>query len=174
MHEGDSRREWGRAASTVEEHELANLARLLWGPAAPGEYQWLGFRMGTVREVERRWRDDGLTGEDSSFLSVGLEDGTCAGWVTWRAIGTSGTFEIGIALFPEHRGHGIGIEAQRQLVEYLFSRTAAYRLQAGTEVDNLAEQRARASGLPAGRCAPRAVLPGRPVAGQRHVRAVAR
>jgi hypothetical protein len=31
-----------------------------------------------------------------------------------------GTVEIGIALFPEHCGHGIGTEAQRQLVDYLF------------------------------------------------------
>lgn len=37
---------------------------------------------------------------------------------------------------------GIGTEAQRLLVDYLFSTTTAHRLQAGTEVDNLAEQRA--------------------------------
>lgn len=56
-------------------------------------------------------------------------------------VGT-GNFEIGIALFAEHRGHGIGPEAQRQLVTYLLSTTTANRLQAGTDVDNIAEQRA--------------------------------
>jgi len=56
-------------------------------------------------------------------------------------VGGTGSFEIGIALFAEHRGHGIGTEAQRQLVEYLFSTTTANRLQAGTEVGNFAEQR---------------------------------
>jgi RimJ/RimL family protein N-acetyltransferase len=126
----------------VEERDLADLVRLLWDPEASGEHEWFGFRMATVRDIERRWHEDGLIGEESSFLSVGLEDGTCAGWVDWRAIGGSGNFEIGIALFPQHRGHGIGTEAQRQLVEYLFSTTRANRLQAGTEVDNLAEQRA--------------------------------
>jgi RimJ/RimL family protein N-acetyltransferase len=126
----------------VEEHELTDLVRLLWDPEAPGEYQWFGFRMDAVRDIERRWRDDGLIGKDPSLLAVGLEDGKCAGWVSWRAVAASGNFEIGIALFPEHRGHGIGTEAQRQLVDYLFSTTTANRLQAGTEIDNLAEQRA--------------------------------
>ena len=125
----------------VEEAELAHLVRLLWDPDAPGEYQWFGYRIGAAREIERRWHNDGLIGDDSSFLAV-EEDGTCAGWVTWRRIGTSGNFEVGIALFAEYRGHGVGTAAQRQLVDYLFSTTTAHRLQAGTEPDNLAEQRA--------------------------------
>ena len=62
--------------------------------------------------------------------------------VTWRPVGRSGNYEIGIALFPDHRGHGVGTDAQRQLVDYLFSTTTANRVQAGTEVDNIAEQRA--------------------------------
>ena len=126
----------------VAEAELAHLVRLLWDPDAPGEYQWFGYRIGTAKEIERRWHHDGLIGDDSSFLAVEVEDGTCAGWVTWRLIGTSGNFDVGIALFAEHRGHGVGTEAQRELVDYLFSTTTAHRLQAGTETDNLAEQRA--------------------------------
>lgn len=51
-------------------------------------------------------------------------------------------YEIGIALLPEHRGHGVGTTAQRLLVEYLFDNTPAHRLQAYTEVENTAEQRA--------------------------------
>jgi GNAT superfamily N-acetyltransferase len=113
----------------------------LWDPEAPGEYQWFGFRIGKVRGIERRWHDDELIGADSSFLAVELEDGTCAGWVTWRAVAGSNNFEIGIALFPDHRGHGVGTQAQRQLVSYLFDTTTANRLQAGTELDNVAEQR---------------------------------
>jgi RimJ/RimL family protein N-acetyltransferase len=126
----------------VQEVELANLVRLFVDPSAPGEFQWFGFRMGNAREVERRWHEDGLIGEASSFLAVALEDGACAGWVNWRSIGPFGNYEIGIALFPEYRGRGIGTEAQRRLVEYLFRTTPVHRLQAGTEVDNIAEQRA--------------------------------
>ena len=126
----------------VVESELADLVRLLWDPLAPGAFQWFGFRMNTARDIERRWHEDGLLGDESSFLTVDLGDGVCAGWVTWRPVGHSGNYEIGIALFPDHRGHGVGTDAQRQLVDYLFSTTTANRLQAGTEVDNIAEQRA--------------------------------
>ncbi len=126
----------------VEEAELADLVRLLWDPDAPGEYQWFGYRVGKAKELERRWHNDGLIGDDPSFLAVDVEDGTCAGWVTWRRVDTSGNFEVGIALFADHRGHGIGTEAQRQLVDYLFTTTTAHRLQAGTETENLAERKA--------------------------------
>jgi RimJ/RimL family protein N-acetyltransferase len=125
----------------VEESQLSDLVRLIWDPSVSGEFQWFGFRMNNVKDVERRWHEDGLIGEGLSYLAVILEDGTCSGWVTWRPIGRFGNYEIGIVLFPDYRGRGIGTEAQRQLVEYLFNNTTAHRLQAGTEVDNLAEQR---------------------------------
>jgi RimJ/RimL family protein N-acetyltransferase len=126
----------------VEEHELQDVARLLWDPDASGEYQWFGFRLDAAKVIERRWHDDGLIGSDSSFLTVDVNDGTCAGWVTWRPVGSLGNFEIGVALSPEHRGHGVGTRAQQLLADYLFNTTTANRLQAGTEVDNIAEQRA--------------------------------
>ena len=116
----------------VEESDLALLARFEWDPDAAGEFQWFGFRMDKARTLERRWRDDGLIGDETSYLAVVLDDGTCAGLVDWRRVGSFGNYEIGIVLFPEHRGHGIGTEAQRQLVSYLFSTTTAHRLQAGT------------------------------------------
>lgn len=94
------------------------------------------------QRTRRRWQEDGLVGDDSSYLAVILHDGTCAGVVDWHRSGLFGNYDIGIVLFPDHRGHGIGTEAQRQLVEYLFDTTTTHRIQAGTEVDNLAEQRA--------------------------------
>jgi RimJ/RimL family protein N-acetyltransferase len=125
----------------VEEGDLANLVRLLWDRVASGEFQWFGFRMAEAHELEQRWRADGLIGNERSFLAVGLEDGSCAGWVGWRKRGEFGRYEIGVALFPEDRGHGIGTEAQRQLVDYLFRTTTGYRLEARTEIENLAEQK---------------------------------
>jgi RimJ/RimL family protein N-acetyltransferase len=50
--------------------------------------------------------------------------------------------DIGIALRPEHRGHGHGARAQRMVAEYLFRSFAVHRVQASTDVDNVAEQRA--------------------------------
>lgn len=126
----------------ILEADLADVLRLLWDPDAAGEYQWFGFRMDVERQVGQRWRDDGLISEESSYLAVETDEGACAGWVTWRQVGSAAKLEIGIALFPEHRGHGLGTESQRQLVAYLFATTPVHRLQAGTELDNVAEQRA--------------------------------
>ena len=127
----------------VKEGELQDLLRLMWDPDATGEYQWFGFRVNKSRELERRWQDDGLIADHgSSFLTVSLPDDTAAGWVTWHEAGPPGVVEIGIALFPDQRDRGLGTEAQRQLVEYLFNTTAVHRIQAGTEVGNIAEQRA--------------------------------
>jgi len=128
----------------IEEADLEQLGRLFWDPSVPGEYQWFGFRPARAREIERRWHDDGLIGDEFSYLAVEAGDageGACAGWVGWRPVPPS-ALEIGVALFPEHRGRGIGTEAQRQLVDYLFATTPVHRIQAGTEAGNVAEQRA--------------------------------
>jgi RimJ/RimL family protein N-acetyltransferase len=126
----------------IESQDLGHLLELVWDPSAPGEFEWFGFRMDTVRKLERRWHEDGLIGGAASYLAVGLDDGPCAGWVMWRPVGAAPNYKIGIALFPEYRGRGLGTEAQRQLVHYLFANTTAHRLEADTEIDNLAEQHA--------------------------------
>ena len=53
-----------------------------------------------------------------------------------------GAWEIGVLIVPEMRGRGAGAVCQLLLVEYLFSTTTAFRIWAGTEVENVAEQRA--------------------------------
>jgi RimJ/RimL family protein N-acetyltransferase len=126
----------------VKESDLEQIVRFEWDLDAIGECDWFGFRMDKVRELERRWRDDGLIGTESSYLAVIVGDDTCAGVVDWRPVERTGNYEIGIALFPAHRDQGIGPEAQRLLVEYLFDTTPVHRIQAGTEVDNIAEQKA--------------------------------
>ena len=125
----------------IREEHLERLLHLRWDPEETGEFQWFGFRMDDAARLRRRWHEDGLIGEESSFLAVLLEDGACAGWVSWRPIGAFGNWEIGVALFPEYRGRGIGTEAQVQLARYLFDTTGAERIQAGTEAGNQAEQR---------------------------------
>lgn len=125
---------------TVIESDLPQLTRFLDDPEATGEFQWFGFRVERVRELERRWRDDGLIGVEQSHLAVDVA-GKLAGWVTWLPVARSAGIETGIALFPEFRGQGVGTEAQRQLVEYLFATTPVHRIQAGTELGNVAEQR---------------------------------
>lgn len=114
------------------------------GPDGPGPYQWFGHTP-TVR-LRRLHEERGLLAGDENMLSV-TSDGVLAGRVEWfrRAWGrpdTSSCWEIAIGLFPAHRGHGIGTEAQRLLVDYLFAHTRAERIQVTTDPDNIAEQRA--------------------------------
>ena len=64
----------------VEAADLAELLRFYRDPAAPGEFQWFGFRTATARELERRWAEDGLVG------------GTPRPWSSaWETAATPGT-----------------------------------------------------------------------------------
>jgi len=126
----------------VEQEDLSRLVLFNCDAEAAGEWLWVGYRMDQVRQTERRWAEDGLIGGDQSYLAV-VADGQLAGWVTWLPVTrSSGAIEVGIALFPEYRGRGIGTDAQRQLIDYLFATTMTNRLQALTEVSNVAEQKA--------------------------------
>jgi len=74
-------------------------------------------------------------------------DGEPIGSVGWHRVGygpnpESAAWNFGIELVPEARGQGFGSEAQRQLADYLFATTDANRVEASTDVTNIAEQRA--------------------------------
>jgi [ribosomal protein S5]-alanine N-acetyltransferase len=126
------------------EEDLGFLERLDTDPAALGVFEWFGFR--DVRTRRRRWEDDGFVGPDSTALAVVAADGTLIGIASWKAAFRGGSpgvcLEIGLALLPEHRGHGLGTAAQRLLVDHLFRFTTVHRLEAGTDADNVAEQKA--------------------------------
>lgn len=127
----------------IEDGDLSALARLDADRDACEPFQWFGFRSPTVRR--RRWEEDGLIGRHYALLAVGLPDGTMAGVVNWRApeaeVHPGVCLEIGVLLFPEHRGRGLGTAAHRLVVDHLFRTTTVHRIQATTEVDNIAEQR---------------------------------
>ena len=84
----------------------------------------------------------------SSLLSVVDEStGDLLGGVSWHAVDYGGTvscsaWNIGIGLLPAARGRGVGTLAQRLLVEHLFATTELDRVEASTDVANVAEQRA--------------------------------
>ena len=128
----------------IEEADLDILRRFDTDPSSRGPYLTSALRSPHARR--RRWEEDGWLGQDSGQLAVALPDGTLAGIVSWRTITTGGPdggcLDIGALLFPEHRGKGLGTTAQRLLAEYLFATTLANRLQAITDVENLAEQKA--------------------------------
>ncbi|GAB2571320.1 GNAT family protein [Microlunatus antarcticus] len=85
--------------------------------------------------------------DDAGALTVVDEAGQVAGDVSWhwRGWGPNAGSRcpmIGIWLRPEHRGRGLGRLAQRCVVELFFTHTRANRVEAHTDVENVAEQRA--------------------------------
>ena len=128
----------------IEESDLDDLARLGTDPEASGEFEWMGFR--DPRTWRRRWEEDGWISDESTWLAITTADGTFAGIVSWRerseGSNRQACFEIGAALFPAHRGRGLGTAAQQMMVEHLWATTQVHRLQAHTEAGNVAEQRA--------------------------------
>jgi [ribosomal protein S5]-alanine N-acetyltransferase len=124
--------------------DLEFLDRLSSDPDALGPFEWVGI--GDPRARRHRWERDGFVGADSTAVAVVLADGTVAGIASWKATDRGGSpgacLEIGLALLPEHRGHGLGTVAQRLLVDYLLRFTTVHRLEAFTEVGNVAEQKA--------------------------------
>lgn len=75
--------------------------------------------------------------------------GAVLGQVSWVPVIHGPTVEcvawnIGVMLVPQARGRGVGTLCQRLLIEYLFASTRQHRIEASTDVDNIAEQRALA------------------------------
>ncbi len=105
------------------------------------------FGHSAVNVLERRFAVDGLFNDDAGQLAVVTEDGALLGSVDWFAVrhgpsSTARALNIGVFLLPEHRGCSYGAAAQAVFADYLFANTLVQRLEAGTDVDNLAEQRA--------------------------------
>lgn len=107
---------------------------------------WNDFEIGASNRLYRRFAVNGCVGEDLGMLAVETGDEVLIGSVSWNVVQHGPTpscraVNIGISLFASHRGRGYGTAAHRQLVDYLFSSRTVERLEATTDVDNIAEQR---------------------------------
>jgi RimJ/RimL family protein N-acetyltransferase len=91
--------------------------------------------------------DAEIRNEHTGQLWVELrESGEPIGTVQYHQVRYGGNAEssgwmIGIDLLPEARGRGYGAEAQRLVADFLFETTPANRIEAETDVENLAEMR---------------------------------
>ena len=128
----------------VREDDLPMLAELRQDPGKTGEFEWFGWS--DPWRWRRDWDENGLLSQGGGTLIVASGDQRL-GFVNWRKqqVTREGyCWEIGIILRPEARGHGYGSQAQRLLARYLFAHTTVHRIWAGTEADNIAEQKALA------------------------------
>jgi RimJ/RimL family protein N-acetyltransferase len=128
----------------VEAADLPFLARL-YDDAGPFVAP-TGVSLATLR---RRWARDRHRSERDGKLIV-VDDGVSVGVVSWIAhqyftTEKSRCWNIGIVLAREHRGCGLGSAAQRALADHLFVTTSAHRVEAGTDITNVAERRALTS-----------------------------
>jgi RimJ/RimL family protein N-acetyltransferase len=81
------------------------------------------------------------------FLIERLADGEIVGSIGYRRTEygpnpESAALMIGLELVEEARGRGYGAAAQGLIAEWLFEHTDVHRVEAATDVDNIAEQRA--------------------------------
>jgi RimJ/RimL family protein N-acetyltransferase len=117
-------------------------------PETRGDFNDFGLPPVDGRELRDALERGPLQNErNGEMLVVLVAGGTPIGTVGWHEVHYgpgpgSRAWNIGIALIPEFRGQGYGATAQRLLADYLFETTDANRVEAQTDVDNLAEQRA--------------------------------
>ena len=127
---------------------LDDVERLMLWSSSPryfGEFNDFGLaRQRPYRELITKHE---LTGPNGGTLIVErIAGGEAIGTVSWRQVRygpspESVAWNIGISLVPEMRGLGFGTLAQRQLADYLFATTSVNRIEAGTDIENVAEQR---------------------------------
>lgn len=98
----------------------------------------------SLAQVERWFAERSAAAEERGVFIVLTKDGTPVGRVSYfRAhfAPFSYGYNIGVSISPEQRGHGYGAEAQRLLADYLLFAYPVGRVEASTDIENLAEQR---------------------------------
>ncbi|MGH9125617.1 MAG: GNAT family N-acetyltransferase [Acidimicrobiales bacterium] len=111
---------------------------------------WNHFEIRPSNLLQARFAANGGIADEHGMLAVETietVEATLVGSVGWVEVRHGPTaackaLNLGISILPAYRGRGYGSEAQRLLAEYLFSSRLVERLEAGTDVENLAEQRA--------------------------------
>ena len=125
-------------------------------PAGPDEAELLAAWREDVQSEYEEWGDpppgvplDAPWPKPPGMGDLVVTDGHDhpLGTVSWHQVlhgpgAGSIALDIGISLRPEARGHGHGARAQRMLAEYLFRTYPVHRVQASTDVTNVAEQHA--------------------------------
>jgi RimJ/RimL family protein N-acetyltransferase len=118
----------------VEKEDVLQNADLISNPDYFGEYNPL-VQMSKA-DLEKQYEK--LGPEEKRFL-IEKKDGNRIGGITYFPAG--GNLEIGYVLIRSERGKGYGTEAVKIMVDYLFLSKDIVRVQAHTDVRNVASQK---------------------------------
>ena len=120
----------------VEERDLAFL-QLAQTQGMRGLFQ--EAQMESMARLRSPWEKDGMLGEQFQMLMVELE-GQAVGFVTAFFV-REGMVRVGIQLDENCRGQRVGSRAFALLRDYLLENFPLVRLEADTDVDNIAAQK---------------------------------
>lgn len=120
----------------VEERDLAFL-QLAQTQGMRGLFQ--EAQMESMARLRSQWEKDGMLGEQFQMLMVELE-GQPVGFVTTFFV-REGMVRVGIQLDENCRGQRVGSRAFALLRDYLLENFPLVRLEADTDVDNIAAQK---------------------------------
>jgi RimJ/RimL family protein N-acetyltransferase len=128
---------------TIEDADLLDA----WAadPDVGGEFNDFGMDRSPV-DREALARGPFRNERNGELIVERLSDGKPIGSVSWHRVAYgpnagSAAWNCGISLIPAARGQGFGAEAQHLLAAYLFETTDVDRVEASTDVKNVAEQR---------------------------------
>ena len=118
-----------------------------WADSVEARGEFNDFAIPRTRSHRETLAKGPMVDADHGELMVELiDERRPIGTVGWHAVfygpnPASRAWNIGISLIPEARGQGYGTEAQRLIADHLFGTTEVNRVEASTDVENLAEQR---------------------------------
>lgn len=114
-------------------------------PETAGQFNWFGFV--DAGKIRRRVEAGETLTRERGILAIVDDTDQAVGAISWIASHNgpppAGTcWNLGIWITPAHRGKNHGTDAQRLAAAYLFDVSRMERVEASTERDNVAEQRA--------------------------------
>jgi RimJ/RimL family protein N-acetyltransferase len=114
---------------------------------SPEADEWNYFEARAANTLHHRFATNGCISDESGQLAIESPDGELLGSMSWFEVrhGPSRAcvaLNMGISLLPQHRNRGYGSAAQRAFTRYMFDTRLLERIEAGTDVENIAEQKA--------------------------------
>lgn len=129
----------------VVQSDIAVLDSWINDAAIQGSYNMFGLQRenGSASGFQAR----GLLDDDQGTLMIVTLAGAIVGSMSYHEVRYgpnvgSRAYNIGLNIVPEYRNKGYGSEAQHLLAEYLLQTFPIARVEAETDITNLAEQRA--------------------------------